>query len=150
MTDEQRARRAVSAKKYRTANREKRRLWAAEWRRQNPEKSKAYAADYRKRHLKQVKAAYARWSKSNPDKCSAARRNCVITRTEPPVCEICGLPESQKGRGGNMKRLAVDHCHATGKFRGWLCHRCNLTIGSMHDSPELLIKAAQYLKGALT
>jgi len=46
------------------------------------------------------------------------------------------------------KRLAVDHCHTTGIIRGLLCCNCNRAIGMMQDSPDLLIKAAEYLKGA--
>lgn len=39
------------------------------------------------------------------------------------VCKICG------GTNGTI-RLAVDHCHNTGKVRGLLCTRCNLVLGS--------------------
>ena len=43
-------------------------------------------------------------------------------------------------------RLAVDHCHKTGKIRGLLCNRHNQGIGYMNDSPELLMKAAKYIE----
>ena len=54
-------------------------------------------------------------------------------------CAICGDPPQQK-------RLAVDHCHATGKVRALLCHRCNGAVGMMRDDPALLERAAQYIR----
>lgn len=55
-------------------------------------------------------------------------------------CKICGIEESSLN-----KRMAVDHCHTTGKVRGLLCDRCNRGIGWFDDNPELLRKAAEYL-----
>lgn len=56
------------------------------------------------------------------------------------VCYICQGPEI----GG--RRLAVDHCHYTGKVRGLLCARCNRAIGMLEDSLELVERAAEYLR----
>ncbi len=56
------------------------------------------------------------------------------------VCAICGVKTARKGW-----RLAVDHCHATGRVRGLLCHRCNSAIGMMRESAELMRRAADYL-----
>ena len=57
------------------------------------------------------------------------------------LCKIC----EQVCTSG--KRLAVDHCHSTNKVRGLLCRKCNLGIGNFRDTPELLEKAADYLRG---
>lgn len=56
-------------------------------------------------------------------------------------CAICGL-----AAGASKQRLAVDHNHATGQVRGLLCRRCNLGIGQLKDSVELLRKAIDYLE----
>ena len=56
-------------------------------------------------------------------------------------CFICGKSEAE-----NRKRLALDHDHKTGKLRKFLCQYCNTSLGLMQDSPELLLKAAEYLK----
>lgn len=57
-------------------------------------------------------------------------------------CAICGeyhtnVPHSQ---------LMVDHCHETGKVRQLLCDLCNTALGKFKDKPELLDKAAAYLR----
>ena len=61
------------------------------------------------------------------------------------VCAICQQPETVKLRG-ILKRLAVDHCHATGKIRGLLCQGCNTSLGNFNDDVSLLERAIAYLK----
>jgi len=56
------------------------------------------------------------------------------------VCAIC-----QKICASGRK-LAVDHCHATGRFRGLLCGKCNQGIGLLQESSELMKRAINYLK----
>lgn len=60
-------------------------------------------------------------------------------------CAICNLPESEMSKSGYLKPLAVDHCHTTNKIRSLLCSQCNKAIGAFKDSPDLCIKAAEYL-----
>jgi len=40
---------------------------------------------------------------------------------------------------------ALDHCHETGKFRGWVCSGCNAGHGIM-DNIERLEKRIAFLK----
>lgn len=56
-------------------------------------------------------------------------------------CAICGN-WSSKGR------LAIDHNHITGKFRGFLCDGCNRGLGQLGDTIENLRKALTYLEEA--
>ena len=58
-------------------------------------------------------------------------------------CEICGVEEEKLAR-----KLSYDHCHKTGKFRGWLCSNCNRGIGLLKDDVELLKKAVKYIENA--
>jgi hypothetical protein len=60
-------------------------------------------------------------------------------------CHICGVLAEKDGR-----RLAVDHCHKTGKVRGVLCGRCNKNIGQFEDNPNILIAAALYIQRAVS
>jgi hypothetical protein len=41
--------------------------------------------------------------------------------------------------------MVWDHCHKTGVFRGWICHRCNKVLGLIKDAPELLLLMHSYL-----
>lgn len=54
-------------------------------------------------------------------------------------CAICGDPPKRK-------RLALDHDHATGRPRAFLCHPCNGALGLMRDDVDRLKKAIAYLK----
>lgn len=55
-------------------------------------------------------------------------------------CAICRTERRWK------YRLVVDHCHTTNKVRGLLCESCNLVIGKMLDTPQLLREAAHYIE----
>lgn len=56
------------------------------------------------------------------------------------VCAICGKAEEKR------KSLCVDHNHATGEVRGLLCSQCNLGIGNLKESEEILESALRYLR----
>jgi hypothetical protein len=63
------------------------------------------------------------------------------------VCLICETPMVN---GGNTRNSAhIDHDHSTGVVRGILCHSCNMGLGKFYDAPEVLEKAASYLRGEL-
>lgn len=72
-------------------------------------------------------------------------RRKSLMRDKNQRCEICKERETMKHGSGKVKNLALDHCHASGKLRGYLCHRCNMGIGLFRDRPDLLRAAAKYL-----
>jgi hypothetical protein len=51
-------------------------------------------------------------------------------------CFLCGSTEA----------LAVDHCHDSMGLRGILCGKCNMAIGLFRDDPQLMEKAAMYVR----
>lgn len=56
-------------------------------------------------------------------------------------CKLCDTKEP-----GGKGRWHIDHCHDSGRVRGLLCHTCNTGIGLLQEDPELLCKAALYIK----
>ena len=112
------------------------RKYLKQWYGKNKDKDK----EYKKRYLE-----------ANPNilKNSYYKRHYGITLAEYEDmlikqgggCALCGTLKP-KGKGS----FHVDHCHKTGKIRGLLCHSCNVGIGNLQESYELLIKAAQYIK----
>lgn len=82
------------------------------------------------------------WAKANPDKRRQERRRRSMTgvpETEAKPghpCDCCGVPI--------VLQPHADHDHATGKFRGWLCGRCNTRLIALEDA-SWRAKAEEYL-----
>lgn len=55
-------------------------------------------------------------------------------------CKICN-----KSLDDNGKKLAIDHCHTTGKVRSLLCHSCNVGLGNFNDNIDIMTRAIEYL-----
>jgi len=108
--------------------REKNRLWRAAWRAANLEK---------------VRAQDRAWTAANQEKARANQYRYKglpqPTRPMPDNCECCGRPRGEKG-------LALDHCHISTQFRGWLCTACNTAMGKFGDDIAGLMKAVRYLE----
>lgn len=97
-----------------------------------------------------------RWRERNPERAkSTARRNGLLRRRgitvaqydemlqrQDSACAICGCSEAESTKGV----LEVDHDHESGRIRGLLCGRCNLSIGKFDDDVALLRSAIRYLE----
>jgi len=105
------------------------RVWNAEhrdyykaWRRKNQHKEQTYKQTRRQKDL--------------------VAQDIVAGRPRPTVCDICaGNHKDLKHHG-----IVFDHCHQRGHFRGWLCDRCNKTLGAVEDDVGLLRKMIAYLE----
>lgn len=60
-------------------------------------------------------------------------------------CEVCGRTPQEANSGGRYVRLSLDHCHITGRLRGFLCGPCNSGLGYLGDTPERVRAALKYL-----
>lgn len=92
------------------------------------------------------------WNKANPEKAQIVRLRAKAKelgldpdeveqafREHNGLCDICGEP-CKTGR-----RLAIEHCHKTGKFRGFACMDCNVMLGHARDDPGRLMAGAAYV-----
>lgn len=116
-----------------TKGAESRRKSRAKW-----QKSQSYQerrATYRERHAEYLKTEAGKRAKRR------GRGQPEPTRPMPHRCECCGLSDLVF-----KKTLFLDHCHDTGKFRGWICDNCNLGIGRLNDNLEGVKKAVAYLE----
>ena len=87
----------------------------------------------------------------NPNKHKAIARKVLYKISQEEYETMCITQAGQcKICKGNSTRLSgildIDHCHETGRVRGLLCHRCNLLLGAVRDSADLLRSAANYLE----
>lgn len=95
------------------------------------------------------KARAAKWQSENPEKVRLKNRNASRMKIgctpeqydemfseQNGCCGICRLP---------FEVLCVDHCHETGRIRGLLCHRCNVSLGGFEDDIERLVRAAEWV-----
>lgn len=107
------------------------------WRNRNKAKSQAYYVKNKVRILKTLNAA-------------RLKREYGITQSE-----VDALFEAQKGLCPICEGILnpppdrtthIDHDHVSHKVRGLLHNRCNMALGLLSESPEVLRKAADYLE----
>ena len=65
----------------------------------------------------------------------------AMLKAQDGVCALC------RKTCATGRRLAVDHCHDTGRIRGLLCMRCNTAIGALGDTKESIEKVLAYVRG---
>lgn len=86
--------------------------------------------------------AYRKMSRTRPQTKYRIARRIRAAGRPPPLdgrCEECR----------RVRKLHFDHDHETKRFRGWICNRCNVSIGALGDTREGLQRAIAYLDGEL-
>jgi hypothetical protein len=117
-------------KKYRMENKEKLAQSQNIWKSKNPEKVKKYQ---RATNLKKFGISLQDYEKKFEE--------------QKGLCAICKKPETFiHSRTKKIAKLAVDHCHSTGKTRGLLCKNCNIALGLFKDDQFSILSALNYLK----
>jgi len=139
--DANREKRIELSTKWKLENRERANAWGRADRLKNPEKYRENEKKYKKRN----------WAKLSVNeslrKLGLTNEQFILmNEKQNKKCAICKNEETRIGRGGEIARLAIDHCHKSGKIRALLCHYCNIALGSFKDNIELLQSAIRYLK----
>ena len=60
-------------------------------------------------------------------------------------CAICQVNFTKRG---TKRKPHIDHDHVTGRIRGVLCGPCNMGIGQLKDSIDIIESALKYLKNS--
>ena len=95
-----------------------------------------------------LNATTRRWKAENPDRVRSTARikkygtdGQDLWKSQRGMCAICSKDLSAE----RVRDVMLDHCHQTGRVRGWLCRRCNSALGLFCDSPERVRAALEYL-----
>jgi hypothetical protein len=144
MAYKDKATRNANERAKRAANPEKSRAYSKAWNAKNPEKVRAKFRKWAVANRDKAHAQQARWRETNLERKQARnwaylKKNALAGRPRTEFCEACGRPPDHRG-------IVFDHCHVKGHFRGWLCHKCNATLGFMDDNPMMLRQLAAYVE----
>ena len=109
---------------------QRKREYNNKYRAANPEKARARCAKWQQ---------LARYGITIEEKVKRISAQCG-------VCAICKQPESVvDGYTRKTRQLSTDHCHRTGKVRGFICASCNISIGGRGDSSSVAFERMLYL-----
>lgn len=103
------------------------------------EYNREYNREYRKTRATTPRRREWEWERRGIIGMTVERYNEML-HEQNMCCAICGANAMDL-----PKALCVDHDHATGEVRGLLCRSCNVAIGHLKDSLELVHRAANYL-----
>jgi hypothetical protein len=68
-------------------------------------------------------------------KVSMEEAEALVEQRKTAVCAVCSTDQN----------IHIDHDHATGKIRGFLCGSCNRALGMLQDDWHRIIKLVTYL-----
>jgi hypothetical protein len=117
------------------------------------------SAEYYQENQEKIKRQTLAWYEENKLSVNLSRFKMSVERYQElmeeqrGLCALCGGEETETWNGTDIKRLSVDHDHSccSGRLlcgncnRGLLCSRCNVTLGKVNDSTELLNRMVEYL-----
>lgn len=112
--------------------------------------------EWRKKNRQRYNQLANNWKLNNPDKIRRYKlkdrygitpeQYVELFSNQNGRCDICKKEETARhNRSKKVQKLAVDHCHLTGKVRGLLCQDCNRGIAKFHENIDSLKKAIAYL-----
>lgn len=119
----------------------------------NPELAKVRATNWREKYAAKV----SELRKQNREKYYATeiakkygmtkKQAAEMIESQGAECKACGV---RFDKAKPLLRRNLDHCHTTGRVRGFLCSRCNTVAGLVQDDAIILGKIAIYLNQCIT
>ncbi len=138
-------------KEYRDRKKEQINKQRKEYRQSNKEKIAERDKEYCSKNAEQTRLRSARWYSNNKDRSKNTRlvRKYNITLDDynkmlleqDGKCWTCSI----KIEDTKKKYLCVDHNHLTGQVRGLLCDPCNVALGLLKESQEIIANLSKYL-----
>lgn len=137
------ARQKQATKLWKTENKAALREYQRQWVEENREKVSAYNVAYMSNYVKTEAYSQARHRRRMKQYDLTDAEFNAMWEAQDGCCAICNIKLQPRGRSRHS--AAIDHNHKTREVRGVLCRGCNHGIGSLGDSPSILISAAKYL-----
>lgn len=132
--------RLEKASQYRKENQEKLMLWQRDYRKQKKDVESELQRTKKRGYTKRFKEVLRKRNltkKQYDDMLLRQQNKCAICKES----ETCKDPKND-----HVRRLSIDHCHATKKTRGLLCHKCNLLIAYAKERHDIFKNASSYIK----
>ncbi|MGW4042960.1 endonuclease domain-containing protein [Streptomyces sp. NPDC004721] len=101
-----------------------------EWRQANKEKCAEYSRRWNEKNPERRREA---WIRHKYPKLTDAQYRAIVEHNG--VCDSCGEEPAKH----------IDHDHASGEYRGYLCKGCNQAAGLLRDNPSRALALATYL-----
>jgi hypothetical protein len=171
-SDQRKEQKRIAAETYRKNNPEKVRQRNKEQYQKNRQERASYARSYYEKNKDRIKELgrqkyeqnkelhskkHKEFRKQNPDIVKERDKGYYFKKKYGITThQLADMWTSQNGKCGNPGCLstlvrgkagfAVDHCHETGRVRGLLCMKCNVSLGNVKDSVSRLLGLIKYLK----
>ena len=116
------------------------------YREKYPDRVRENQRKWRNEHRDALHAQGRRWREAHP----TYAREKQLSQYGITIADFEEISEISGGRCwicDSLEKLQVDHNHKTGAIRGFLCHKCNKTLGLFNDDPKLFTRAFKYLSG---
>ena len=105
---------------------------------------------WQRSHKDKVKEYDRRSHARNPVRRAEVMRACRLKRkyglTRASYADMVAAQAGACAICWRVRKLYVDHDHATGFTRGLLCQDCNIALGLARDNPAILRAAADYVE----
>jgi len=111
---------------------ERQRVNSRKWGREHPDRKRAIDQKRKRKFKEMFPERYRAMEQRKLARTYGLATEEYLALTAQP-CALCGTAE---------RKRYVDHCHATGKVRGALCHGCNLGIGFLDKRGKRWAEAA--------
>lgn len=129
----------IATKKWRDEHKESQAAYRKIWKSENRERVNASAKARRLANIHERRKQEREKSTFNTYGITVKQKEEMLSAQG--GCAACGGNEPNSKKGWH-----IDHCHATGKVRGILCHHCNSSLGNARDSIDRLKMLIAYLE----